>query len=175
MASAMEGALVYVPHKDDLWRPAQVLEVLADHRVRVEVRGWEPDGGPPKELECKLAAPATAFPLVNVNMPAAGTPQMTSLNHLHEAAILDNLRRRFAAGLPYTYTGDIVIAVNPYVWRRRHKRIHRQGGAAVTTALPPHFSHCYSLTRSLTPFLSFFLSGTAGSMGCTRWTSGGST
>jgi myosin V len=41
-------------------------------------------------------------------------PDMTGLNYLHEPAILFNLRKRFFKSLPYTYTGEIVIAVNPY-------------------------------------------------------------
>lgn len=41
---------------------------------------------------------------------------MCSLNHLHEPAILYNLRRRFMCLLPYTYTGEICIAINPYQW-----------------------------------------------------------
>lgn len=41
---------------------------------------------------------------------------MTRLDFLHEPAILFNLRRRFFRSLPYTYTGEIVIAVNPYRW-----------------------------------------------------------
>ena len=35
---------------------------------------------------------------------------------MHEAAILYNLRARHLQGLPYTRTGDICIACNPYVW-----------------------------------------------------------
>jgi|MDSY01.1.fsa_nt_gb myosin-5 len=45
-----------------------------------------------------------------------GVVDMTSLSYLHEAAILYNLRTRFLAAQPYTYTGDICIAVNPYQW-----------------------------------------------------------
>lgn len=41
---------------------------------------------------------------------------MCALNHLHEPAILYNLRRRFMSLLPYTYTGEICIAINPYQW-----------------------------------------------------------
>ncbi|KAG5178428.1 P-loop containing nucleoside triphosphate hydrolase protein [Tribonema minus] len=41
---------------------------------------------------------------------------MTALSYLHEPGILFNLRRRFFRCLPYTYTGDIVVAVNPYRW-----------------------------------------------------------
>ena len=40
-----------------------------------------------------------------------GVLDMTKLNYLHEAAILFNLRTRFFSARPYTYTGDICIAV----------------------------------------------------------------
>ena len=45
-----------------------------------------------------------------------GVADMTSLNNLHEAAILYNLRTRFASAYPYTYTAAICIAINPYQW-----------------------------------------------------------
>jgi len=38
---------------------------------------------------------------------------MAELDHLHEASILENLRRCFLAKRPYTYSGPIAIAVNP--------------------------------------------------------------
>jgi myosin heavy subunit len=39
---------------------------------------------------------------------------MVDLPFLHEAAILYNLKARHVRGKPYTRTGDIIIAVNPY-------------------------------------------------------------
>nr|CCA19817.1 myosinlike protein putative [Albugo laibachii Nc14] len=45
-----------------------------------------------------------------------GCNDMIDLNYLHEPAILYNLRQRFLSRLPYTYTGPICIAVNPYTW-----------------------------------------------------------
>nr|CCA16885.1 unconventional myosin putative [Albugo laibachii Nc14] len=41
---------------------------------------------------------------------------MCTLNHLHEPAVLRNLEIRFGRRFPYTYTGQICIAVNPYQW-----------------------------------------------------------
>jgi len=41
---------------------------------------------------------------------------MVDLAFLHEAAILYNLKARHVQGKPYTRTGDIVIACNPYQW-----------------------------------------------------------
>lgn len=37
------------------------------------------------------------------------------MNDLHEAPLLSLLERRFAAGSIYTWTGDILLSVNPYV------------------------------------------------------------
>lgn len=51
-----------------------------------------------------------SFPLQN-EMPSTGVDDMTILNYLHEASILDNLRIRFNCLKPYTYTGEICIAV----------------------------------------------------------------
>ncbi|KAI8607627.1 P-loop containing nucleoside triphosphate hydrolase protein, partial [Chytriomyces sp. MP71] len=39
---------------------------------------------------------------------------MTALPELTEQAILNNLRSRFASGFIYTYTGSILVALNPY-------------------------------------------------------------
>lgn len=41
---------------------------------------------------------------------------MADLHYLHEAAILYNLKQRHGQNLPYTRVGDIVVAVNPFVW-----------------------------------------------------------
>ncbi|KAG3112499.1 hypothetical protein C6341_g27804, partial [Phytophthora cactorum] len=58
------------------------------------------------------------FPLQNAQLSRydEGLDNMIDLNHLHEAAILRNLKKRFRARMPYTYTGDICLAVNPYQW-----------------------------------------------------------
>ncbi|KAG5181567.1 P-loop containing nucleoside triphosphate hydrolase protein [Tribonema minus] len=65
---------------------------------------------------------------------------MCALNYLHEPAILANLRQRFFAKMPYTYTGEICIAVNPYQWLDIYnERIGAKYGAALKKSdLPPH-------------------------------------
>jgi len=49
-----------------------------------------------------------------------GKSDMTDLYHLHDAAILYNLRDRHYRGNPYTRVGDIMIAVNPFRVSKLH-------------------------------------------------------
>ncbi|KAJ2953414.1 hypothetical protein O0L34_g1004 [Tuta absoluta] len=44
----------------------------------------------------------------------AGVPDMTLMPQITEAAINENLKRRYRHDLVYTYTGSILVAVNPY-------------------------------------------------------------
>ena len=45
----------------------------------------------------------------------ADAPQdLTTLNHLHEPAVVYCLRKRYEADLIYTYTGRILLALNPF-------------------------------------------------------------
>ena len=63
-----------------------------------------------------LPYPHVSFPFHNTHMPKEGVNDMCELNYLHEPSILDNLHRRFQVDMPYTYTGNICIAINPYQW-----------------------------------------------------------
>ncbi|EQC38890.1 hypothetical protein SDRG_03848 [Saprolegnia diclina VS20] len=41
-------------------------------------------------------------------------PNVSDMDNLHEAPLLDLLRRRYEQDLIYTFTGDILISINPY-------------------------------------------------------------
>lgn len=65
--------------------------------------------------------PNNSLPLQNVD--EAGrlivVQDMVELMFSHEAAILYNLKIRHVESLPYTRTGNIIIALNPYKWFSR--------------------------------------------------------
>ncbi|RHY26374.1 hypothetical protein DYB32_007678 [Aphanomyces invadans] len=111
----MEGSKVYIPDDKFTWVPGTVVRTEdSGKRVLVRVTNQENttsdrwvdlrDDGMPSEL-----------PLQNDDPVVHGSvDDMCALNHLHEPAIVYNLRARFAQQRPYTYTGNIVVAVNPY-------------------------------------------------------------
>ncbi|GLE00942.1 hypothetical protein PINS_up009739 [Pythium insidiosum] len=64
---------------------------------------------------------------------------MVNLNYLHEPAILYNLKQRFFRHIPYTYTGPICIAVNPYAWLDIYTpELQEQYLSKDRSELPPH-------------------------------------
>jgi myosin V len=101
-------------------------------------------------------------------MHPTGVEDMCALNYLHEPAILANLRQRFFSKLPYTVTGEICIAVNPYQWLDIYnERISEQYGAALKKSdLPPHpFATSAAAYRGLKGFnknQSILVSGESG-------------
>ncbi|PIA36510.1 hypothetical protein AQUCO_03400422v1 [Aquilegia coerulea] len=46
--------------------------------------------------------------------PAGGVDDMTKLSYLHEPGVLQNLSTRYELNEIYTYTGNILIAINPF-------------------------------------------------------------
>ena len=114
---------IYLPDAKLVWVPADVLS-SNDNTVRVAKYVPDPttkldDETPSSTEEVTLKEPfasVESLPLRNLDLPDAGADDMVSLDYLHEASVLYNLRRRYFAALPYTYTGTMCIAVNPYKW-----------------------------------------------------------
>ncbi|GLU07739.1 hypothetical protein SLE2022_246870 [Rubroshorea leprosula] len=50
----------------------------------------------------------------DLEAPDGGVDDMTKLAYLHEPAVLHNLATRYGVNEIYTYSGDILIAVNPF-------------------------------------------------------------
>ena len=47
--------------------------------------------------------------------PEYGYPDMVEMNHLNEAELLNNLKKRFEKNLIFSYVGPTLIAINPYM------------------------------------------------------------
>ena len=90
------------------------------------------------------------------NPPGSTAPDHCGLIHLNEPSILENSRARYAVGDIYTYTGKILIALNPFevlpiyrwegAWERAEARpggMRLMGGrmyACAPTAKPCHLT-----------------------------------
>ncbi|EEY69764.1 myosin-like protein [Phytophthora infestans T30-4] len=126
--SVTVGARCYIPDDDAAWLPVYVEEVNeAKSLVMVRIQRPRKDqqnedaadhDDTDRTGESRVVAMDVGFPLQNAQLSRydEGLDNMIDLNHLHEAAILRNLKKRFRARMPYTYTGDICLAVNPYQW-----------------------------------------------------------
>lgn len=129
------GTKCYVPDSTYVWLPAQVLreEKSSDPKKpekTVVLRVFPPPGDTNAIVESERVLNFNDFkvkamlkslqleslPFQNENLGPKGIEDMTALNYLHEAAILYNVKKRFQQKQPYTYTGGICIAVNPYQW-----------------------------------------------------------
>ncbi|KAG9136116.1 hypothetical protein Leryth_003734 [Lithospermum erythrorhizon] len=76
----------------------------------------------------------------DVEAPSCGVDDMTKLAYLHEPGVLQNLKSRFDMNEIYTYTGNILIAVNPFQ-RLPHlydKHMMEQYKGAAIGDLSPH-------------------------------------
>ncbi|KAF0719159.1 Aste57867_1249 [Aphanomyces stellatus] len=125
------GAKCYVPDEKDVWLPAEVIGQKSGTK-EITCKVWLVDGSTEervvdlddKKTRAMMSGKGESsdnvetLPFQNENVGDEGIEDMITLNYLHEAAILYNVKTRFLKELPYTYTGDICIAVNPY------KRLH---------------------------------------------------
>ncbi|XP_026449796.1 myosin-11-like [Papaver somniferum] len=62
----------------------------------------------------KVAADLSAVYPKDMEAPAGGVDDMTKLSYLHEPGVLQNLSSRYELNEIYTYTGNILIAINPF-------------------------------------------------------------
>jgi myosin-5 len=160
MKEAGAGTKCYVPDEAFVWLPAQILrEDRSGDPKRPEktlmLRVFPPPGDNAADIgdeqrvldfnEPKVKAmlqrlQLESLPYQNENLGPEGIEDMTALNYLHEAAILYNVKKRFLCELPYTYTGDICIAVNPYKWLPElySEQTQSQYLTKARDELPPH-------------------------------------
>lgn len=97
-----KGTKVWVEDKDLVWVAAEVedfvgkkVQILTEYGKKV------------------LVLPEKLLPR-DAEEDHGGVDDMTKLTYLNEPGVLDNIRRRYSLNEIYTYTGSILIAVNPF-------------------------------------------------------------
>ncbi|XP_043214510.1 myosin-VIIa-like isoform X4 [Amphibalanus amphitrite] len=96
-----------------------------------------------------------------------GVEDMISLGDLHEAGILRNLLIRYNENLIYTYTGSILVAVNPYqilpIYTAEQIKLYRDKKIG---ELPPHIfaigDNCYANMKRQKTDQCIVISGESG-------------
>ncbi|TXG66005.1 hypothetical protein EZV62_007280 [Acer yangbiense] len=96
------GSHVWVEDPELAWIDGQVLKITGQN-VEVETS----DG---KKITANLSR---LYPK-DMEAPAGGVDDMTKLSYLHEPGVLVNLKTRYELNEIYTYTGNILIAINPF-------------------------------------------------------------
>jgi myosin-5 len=109
---------IFIPDDEFVWVEAVIRASNDDSSLEVEILDQEYIASRKtikKIVSVKdLPKAFPSFPLQNTENSIEGVDDMCSLNYLHEPSILDNLMRRFKALLPYTYTGEICVAVSGF-------------------------------------------------------------
>ncbi|KAJ6336990.1 hypothetical protein OIU76_006787 [Salix suchowensis] len=96
------GSHVWVEDPEVAWIDGIVINIEQDE-VEVQTR----DG---KTVTVSLSR---IYPN-DVEAPSGGVDDMTRLQYLHEPAVLHNLATRYEINEIYTYSGNILIALNPF-------------------------------------------------------------
>ncbi|EEC76588.1 hypothetical protein OsI_14436 [Oryza sativa Indica Group] len=96
------GSHVWVEDPDEAWMDGLVEEINENDLVVNCTSG--------KKVTINVGS---AYPK-DTESPRGGVEDMTRLAYLHEPGVLQNLKSRYALNEIYTYTGNILIAVNPF-------------------------------------------------------------
>ncbi|XP_059665774.1 myosin-11-like isoform X2 [Cornus florida] len=96
------GSHVWVEDPALAWIDGQVLKINGAE-AEIQTRNG-------KKVVAKLS---NIYPK-DMEAPACGVDDMTKLSYLHEPGVMENLKIRYELNEIYTYTGNILIAINPF-------------------------------------------------------------
>ncbi|KAG5112842.1 hypothetical protein JHK82_036111 [Glycine max] len=102
-ANPIIGSHVWVEDSQVAWIDGEVLEVKGEE-IKVLCTSGK-----------TVVVKASSVYHKDTEAPPCGVDDMTKLAYLHEPGVLDNLRSRYDINEIYTYTGNILIAVNPFI------------------------------------------------------------
>ncbi|KAK1310202.1 hypothetical protein QJS10_CPA08g00148 [Acorus calamus] len=150
------GSHVWVEDPEVAWIDGEVVEINGGNAKIVTTNG--------KTITSDLSS---MYPK-DTEVPPAGVDDMTKLAYLHEPGVLQNLASRFALNEIYTYTGNILIAVNPFQRLPHLYDVHmmEQYKGAAFGELSPHLfavaDACYRAMINEQGSQSILVSGESG-------------
>ncbi|KNE68519.1 hypothetical protein AMAG_12690 [Allomyces macrogynus ATCC 38327] len=106
------GTSVWVPDDMDGWRAATVHAVIRQSDL-VTVKVVD-DRGHDRSVTTALTKSTDDLPPLRNPPMLEGIEDLTNLSYLHEPAVLHNIRVRYAQHQIYTYSGIVLIAMNPF-------------------------------------------------------------
>ncbi|KAF3652096.1 Myosin-7 [Capsicum annuum] len=127
-SSVVVGSHVWVEDPEVAWLDGQVVKIN-DAEITVDCTSGK-----------TVTANLSSVYAKDEDAPSGGVNDMTKLSYLHEPGVLQNLRSRYDMNEIYTYTGSILIAVNPFK-RLPHlyvKSVMEQYKGVALGELPPH-------------------------------------
>ncbi|KAL1559627.1 Myosin-6 [Salvia divinorum] len=101
-AATVVGSLVWVEDPNEAWLDGEVVAVNGEDITVLCTSG-----------NMVVARCSSVYPK-DADAPSCGVDDMTKLAYLHEPGVLQNLKSRYDINEIYTYTGSILIAVNPF-------------------------------------------------------------
>ncbi|CAL4974396.1 unnamed protein product [Urochloa decumbens] len=102
MLNIVIGSHVWVEDKDLAWVDGEVFRIDGQNAHIRTTKGKT------------VTANISDIHPKDTEAPPGGVDDMTRLSYLHEPGVLDNLAVRYAKNIIYTYTGNILIAINPF-------------------------------------------------------------
>ncbi|QCD96119.1 DNA topoisomerase III [Vigna unguiculata] len=150
------GSQVWVEDPEDAWIDGEVTEINGKNVTIIATNG-----------KTMVADLSSIYPK-DTEAPPAGVDDMTKLAYLHEPGVLHNLATRFSLNEIYTYTGNILIAVNPFRRLPHLYDIHmmEQYKGAAFGELSPHLfavaDTCYRAMINENGSQSILVSGESG-------------
>ncbi|GJW97303.1 myosin-15 isoform X1 [Tanacetum coccineum] len=126
--SLRKGSKVWIEDRDNAWLAGDVTGFLGK-QVQVLTESGN-----------QVLAFAEKLLLRDADVDYGGVDDMTKLAYLNEPGVLDNLKKRYALNEIYTYTGSILIAVNPFTRLPHLYNVHmmEQYKGAPFGELSPH-------------------------------------
>jgi len=105
MASTLKivvGSHIWMEDKDLAWIDGEIFRI-EDRNVHVRATNGK-----------MVIVSISDIHTKDTEVPSNGIDDMTRLSYLHEPGVLNNLAIRYAKNIIYTYTGNILIAINPF-------------------------------------------------------------